>query len=61
MKRSPSEYTMTRQEVAELLQVHPDTVTRLCRERRLNEIRLGRRTIRFDRDEVKRFLREETK
>jgi excisionase family DNA binding protein len=61
MKRSPSEYTMTRQEVATLLQVHPNTVTRLSRERRLKEIRLGPRTIRFDREEVKRFLREETK
>jgi excisionase family DNA binding protein len=47
---------LTCQQVAEILRVHPRTVQRLERTGALRGIRLGRRAVRFRREDIQSFI-----
>jgi excisionase family DNA binding protein len=49
---------LTIEQVAERLQVHPDTVRRYIREKKLRAIRLSNTNLRVRRSEFDRFLKE---
>jgi len=49
---------LTIEQVAERLQVHPDTVRRYIREKKLRAIRLSNTNLRVRRSELDRFLKE---
>ncbi len=49
---------LTIEQVAERLQLHPDTVRRYIRERKLAAIRLSSTNMRVRRSELDRFLKE---
>jgi excisionase family DNA binding protein len=54
-----TELYMTNQEVADLFRVHPTTVRLWVRQGRLNPIRLGWRTVRFNADEVRQLAADQ--
>lgn len=49
---------LTVEQVAERLQVHPDTVRRYIREKKLTAIRLSNTNLRVRKSELDRFLKE---
>ncbi len=49
---------LTVEQVAERLQVHPDTVRRYIRERKLRAVRLSATNLRVRRSELERFIKE---
>lgn len=49
---------LTVEQVAERLQVHPDTVRRYIREKKLSAIQLSKTNLRVRKSELDRFLRE---
>lgn len=49
---------LTIEQVAERLQLHPDTVRRYIREKKLTAIRLSNTNMRVRKSELDRFLRE---
>ena len=61
MHKSPNETTLTIDQVAAILRVNERTVRRLRDAGRITGIKLGHRTVRFDRREIDRYLRGESK
>jgi excisionase family DNA binding protein len=49
---------LTIEQVARELQLHPDTIRRYVRERKLKAVRLSATNLRIRRSELNRFLRE---
>jgi len=49
---------LTIEQVAERLQLHPDTIRRYVREKKLKAIQLSKTNLRVRRSELDRFLRE---
>ena len=49
---------LTVEQVAAELQMHPDTVRRYIREKKLRAVRLSARDLRIRRSELNRFLKE---
>lgn len=49
---------LTVEQVAAELQMHPDTVRRYIREKKLRAVRLSARDLRIRRSELDRFLKE---
>jgi excisionase family DNA binding protein len=49
---------LTVEQVAAELQMHPDTVRRYIREKKLRAVRLSSRDLRIRRSELDRFLKE---
>lgn len=49
---------LTIEQVADKLQLHPDTIRRYIRERKLRAVRISATTIRVRQSEVDRFLKE---
>lgn len=49
---------LTIEQVAERLQVHPDTVRRYVREKKLSAIQLSKTNLRVRKSEFDRFLKE---
>jgi excisionase family DNA binding protein len=48
----------TRQEVAKLLQVHPDTVQEWIEEGKLASIKIGHKTVRILQSDIDNFIRD---
>ena len=53
-----SDELLTVEQVAAELQLHPDTVRRYIRERKLRAVRLSSTNMRIRRSELNRFLKE---
>jgi excisionase family DNA binding protein len=49
---------LTVEQVAAALQMHPDTIRRYIRERKLRAVRISATALRVRRSELNRFLRE---
>jgi excisionase family DNA binding protein len=49
---------LTIEQVAERLQLHPDTIRRYVREKKLKAIQLSKTNLRVRRSELNRFLKE---
>lgn len=60
MHKSPNETTLTIDQVAAILRVNERTVRRLRDSGQIKGIKLGHRTVRFDRREIDRYLRGES-
>jgi len=53
-----SDELLTVEQVAAELQMHPDTIRRYIREKKLRAVRLSARDLRVRRSELERFLKE---
>ena len=49
---------LTIEEVADILKLHPDTIRRYVRERKLKAVRLSATQLRIKRSELDRFIKE---
>lgn len=58
MKEQVTPATLTAEEVAEVIKMHPVTILRLAREGKIPCLRIGPRTIRFSMDAVMTALEE---